>query len=83
MDVFAFILALVAIVMYGLYHIAKAGVAHSDAAYGASDTELIQQVNRSLLKMEQRIETLETLLADHAGRKTPRFAEYAEAQAER
>lgn len=71
MDVFGFLLALCGMGMFFAYKMASNGVKRRDEEYNASDTELIQTMNRSLQRMEQRIETLEALLMEKADLNEP------------
>lgn len=73
MNVYVFVLALVTIIMWFLYRIARIGVDRQDARYGQDDTELIQEIHRGLARMEQRVETLETLLLDKQDEPAPRY----------
>lgn len=73
MNTFVFVLALVTIIMWFIYRMARLGVTRQDARYGQDDTELIQEIHRGLTRMEQRVETLETLLMEKTGEAPPRF----------
>jgi phage shock protein B len=66
MDVFVFLLSLIGLIMFFLYKMVSIGVRRRDERYNLEDTEMIQQLNRNLEKMERRIETLETLLIEKA-----------------
>jgi phage shock protein B len=44
--------------------IAKGGVSRKGQAVQADETRLIQEIHQGLLRMEERIEVLETLLLD-------------------
>ncbi len=55
---------IVIVVIVFVYKIAKAVVEKKDKDYGSDETELIQDIHRGLSRMEQRIESLETILLD-------------------
>ena len=68
MSPFVFVLCLVAMVMAFVYLLAKRGMDKCDRRYGDEDTALTQELERGLRRMENRIESLETLLLDRAER---------------
>ncbi len=75
MDPFTFTLALIGIIMYGVYRMAKLGVEKQDSSYTEDEGRIIQEVNRGLNRMEQRIDALETLLADRIERPAKTYDE--------
>jgi len=72
MSAFVFVLCLVAMVMAFVYLLAKQGMDKRDRRYGDEDTALTQELERGLRRMEDRIESLETLLMDRAERSQER-----------
>ena len=49
-----------------IYHVLAKKVQHRDETdYGDDDTRTIQEIHRGLQRMEDRIESLETILMDH------------------
>lgn len=70
---FTFTLLLIFGSMYWIYALAKMNVKKRDGHYSDADTEVIQEMHRSLERMGQRIESLETILLDQGEhyRKTP------------
>ena len=66
MNVFTFVISLIAIGC--LYEIIKKGMERRDSEYPTEDAELMQQFNRSVTRMERRIEALETILMDRVER---------------
>lgn len=82
MNVYLFTLCLIGLVMFFVYKMAHIGVSRSDAAYNPDETELIQEIHRGLTKMEERIDSLETILTERAERENPpKFREYIQRQA--
>lgn len=71
MTAYTFVLALIGLIMYFVYKMASIGVNRSDAAYNPEETELIQDIHRHLVKMEERVEALETLLVERTERENP------------
>ena len=71
MNVFVFVLCLFGMILWFIYAVARIGVSRREAGYSADETELIQDLNRNLQKMEQRIETLETLLTEKTEKENP------------
>lgn len=66
MSVYVFVLCVLGLMMFFIYKMASIGVQRRDERYNADETEIIQELNRSLEKMERRVETLETLLIEKA-----------------
>lgn len=75
MSPFTFVLILMGIIMYGSYRIAKLGVDKQESGYTEDDSRTMQEINRGLSRMEQRIDALETLLADRIERPAKTFDE--------
>ncbi len=71
MSVYIFTLCLIGLILGFIYKMAKMGINRRDENYSNDETELIQELNRSLVRMEQRIEALETLLVENAEKKRP------------
>ena len=71
MNAFVFVLCLVGVVMLFVYKMASIGVNRSDSTYNTEETELIQDMHRQLLKMDERIESLETILVAKAESEDP------------
>ncbi|MBI1320320.1 MAG: phage-shock protein [Candidatus Hydrogenedens sp.] len=81
MSPFTFVLALIGLIMYFIYKMASIGVNRNDAAYNPEETEMIQAMHKQLLKMEERVESLETLLVERTEREnTPTFREVMKEQ---
>ena len=64
MNVFTFILALVAVFLGFSYLMAKLRIDRKSGPRQEDEAALTQELNRNLVRMEQRIETLETLLLE-------------------
>lgn len=71
MSGYVFVLCLVGMLLLFGYRFARLGIQRKDLQYNQEETELIQELNRSLVKMEQRIEALETLLVEKGDAKRP------------
>jgi hypothetical protein len=71
MSGYLFVLCLVGMILAFGYRFARLGIQRKDLQYNEEETELIQELNRSLVKMEQRIEALETLLVEQGDTKRP------------
>ena len=46
----------------------KGGKAKADSGYGPEEAKLMQDLNRIATQLEERVETLETILIDRANR---------------
>lgn len=64
MSVFSFVLALAATVFGFIYLMAKLRIDRSQGVHQEEDVALTQELHRNLARMEQRIESLETLLLE-------------------
>jgi len=64
LGVIAFMLAVMGVIFLGALAILKGGSRRSDRELQAEETRLIQDVYHGLLKMEERVEALETLLLE-------------------
>jgi phage shock protein B len=71
MNVFFFVLCLIGLILAFVYKMATMGIRRNDEAYNDDETALIQELNRSMVRMEQRIEALETLLVEGNEKKRP------------
>ncbi len=71
MNPFIFTLCLIGLILGFVYAMARVGISRRDNSYSEEETELIQALNRNLVKMEQRVDALETLLADQQESKRP------------
>lgn len=75
MSPFTFVLLLTGIVMYGIYRTAKLGVDKKDANYTEDDSRTMQEIHKGLIRMDERIDALETILADRIERPAKTFDE--------
>lgn len=78
MSPFTFTLLLIGIIMYGVYRIAKLGVEKQDENYSEDDGRTMQEIYKGLTRMEKRIDSLETILADRIERPAKTFDEVRE-----
>jgi len=64
------VLLLPAIIILGVIRLLRGPVAKENKEASAEETRIIQELHRGLLKMEERVEALETLVVeDHEERK--------------
>ena len=77
MNVFTFVILVV--IIGCTYEIIKKGMDRRDRQHPTEDTELMQQLNRSTARMEQRIEALETILMDRIDQKNDSNPEHLSA----
>ncbi len=61
---FIFVLSLVGMIMGFIYLMSRSGIKHIEKKYPEEDTQIIQEINRGLMRMEERIESLETLVSE-------------------
>ncbi|MBI2434448.1 MAG: hypothetical protein HYV26_16445 [Candidatus Hydrogenedentes bacterium] len=78
MGPFEFVLILVVIIMLFIYKMAKLGVQRSSKEFADDDVSFMQNLNSSLVRMERRIEALETILMDRLDRPPSIPREHAE-----
>ncbi len=68
------LVAVIGGILLAMLKVTRGGPSHTDKKQQAEETGLIQEINDGLVRMEERIETLETLLFDRdekvAGKKT-------------
>jgi len=82
MNAYVFVLCLIGLVLFFVYKVASVGVSRNDSEYNTEETELIQEIHRSLVQMEERVEALETLLVERAEKENPpKFREYMQREA--
>jgi len=62
------LLAIVSGTLIAILRIFKGGATRKGSALDAADTELIQEIHRGLVRMEERVEALETILLDRERR---------------
>jgi phage shock protein B len=58
------LLAIVSGTLIAILRIFKGGAARKGAGPDAEDAELIQEIHRGLVRMEERVEALETIVLD-------------------
>ena len=82
MSPFVFVLSLIGLVMFFVYKMASIGVSRRDSEYNAEETELMQEIHRKLVTMEERVESLETILVERAEQENPpKFREFMQREA--
>lgn len=64
MSPFIFVLIFTGIVLAFVLQMTRLGVKRQDANYNEDETELLQELNKGIQRMEQRVEALETILMD-------------------
>lgn len=64
MNVFVFTLALISVILGFIYLMTRLGMEKKIGTGLEDEAAILQELHRGLAKMEQRIETLETLLLD-------------------
>jgi phage shock protein B len=64
MSVFVFVLSLVVTILGFVYLMNRLQIDKNQGVYREDEAVLMQELHRGLVKMEQRIETLETLLLE-------------------
>lgn len=71
MNAYIFVIVLVAVVMHFIHRMAKLGLERRDKGYDEEETATSQQSHADLLRMERRIESLETILFERRDASDP------------
>ncbi len=60
--------AVVGGILLAMLKVLRSGPSRAERDHGAEETGLIQEINDGLVRMEERVEALETLLLDRDGK---------------